>query len=99
MKRIENPSLEWHDDQPFSKGFDDVYFSRADGLAETRLVFIEGNGLPQRWQGKKQFTIAETGFGTGLNFLATWKLFEETAEPDARLDFISFERYPLPHAS
>ena len=98
MKRIENPSLEWHDDQPFSKGFDDVYFSRADGLAETRLVFIEGNGLPQRWQGKKQFTIAETGFGTGLNFLATWKLFEETAEPDARLDFISFERYPLPHA-
>ena len=89
MKRIENPSLEWHDDQPFSKGFDDVYFSRADGLAETRLVFIEGNGLPQRWQGKKQFTIAETGFGTGLSFCCftfRWVLAHQGARQEDRVD-------------
>ncbi len=95
MKRIENPSLEWHGDQPFSKGFEDVYFSRADGLAETRAVFIDGNNLLQRWPACETFTIAETGFGTGLNFLTTWKLFEETAPPSAHLDFISFERYPM----
>lgn len=78
-----------------SKEFGDVYFSVQDGLAETRHVFIEGNNLPTRWQGRENFTIAETGFGTGLNFLAAWQLFDETAKPDQKLDFISFEKYPL----
>lgn len=80
---------------PRSQQFDDVYFSADDGLAETRHVFVEGNGLPGRWQGRDRFTIAETGFGTGLNFLAAWKLFDETAPPGAFLDFISVEKYPL----
>lgn len=80
---------------PRSKQFDDVYFSQADGLAETRHVFLDGNNLPANWENRPQFTIAETGFGTGLNFLAAWKLFRETAKPDARLDFISIEKYPL----
>lgn len=96
MKRIENPSLDWSNgNQPISKDFNDVYFSRADGLAETHTVFIKGNDLPQRWQNEPKFTIAETGFGTGLNFLATWQLFEQTRTNDQRLDFISVERYPL----
>lgn len=80
---------------PRSQQFDDVYFSAEDGLAETGHVFVEGNGLPGRWQGRDRFTIAETGFGTGLNFLAAWKLFDETAVPGAFLDFISVEKYPL----
>ncbi len=80
---------------PRSNTFDDVYFSVEDGLAETRHVFLAGNGLPGRWQGKARFTIAETGFGTGLNFLAAWKLFQETADKGARLDFISVEKFPL----
>ncbi len=79
--------------------FDDVYFSAEDGLAETHHVFLKGNDLPARWQGagegKARFVVAETGFGTGLNFLATWKLFEETAEAGQALDFISFEKFPL----
>lgn len=96
MNRIENPSLEWRNETvPASVVFDDIYFNRANGLAETTMVFIEANGLPQRWIGERQFTIAETGFGTGLNFLATWKLFEHTANDGERLDFISVERYPL----
>lgn len=78
-----------------SEHFDDVYFSADDGLAETRHVFIEGNGLPGAWQGQERFIICETGFGTGLNFLTVWSLFEETAEPVQRLDFVSFEKYPL----
>lgn len=82
--------------EPFrSQAFDDVYFSAADGLAESRHVFLQGNDLPKRWAGRGRFTIAETGFGTGLNFLAAWKLFEETAQAGQRLDFISFEKYPL----
>lgn len=80
---------------PRSKEFDDVYFSAVDGLAETQYVFLAGNGLPGRWAGKERFVIAETGFGTGLNFLAVWKLFAETAQAGQSLEFISFEKYPL----
>ena len=80
---------------PRSKVFDDVYFSQADGLAETRHVFLQGNQLPERWSEQAHFTIAETGFGTGLNFLATVQLFRETARPGQRLEFISVEKYPL----
>lgn len=80
---------------PRSKQFDDVYFSADDGLAETQHVFLKGNNLPEAWQDKSRFVVAETGFGTGLNFLATWKLFEETAGKDQELHFISFEKHPL----
>lgn len=80
---------------PRSEQFDDVYFSEQDGLAETRHVFLAANNLPDAWADRDVFTIAETGFGTGLNFLAAWQLFEETATPDQRLEFISFELYPL----
>jgi tRNA 5-methylaminomethyl-2-thiouridine biosynthesis bifunctional protein len=80
---------------PRSEHFDDVYFSAEDGLEETRHVFLDGNDLPAGWQDRPRFVIAETGFGTGLNFLAAWKLFEETAGPGRHLEFVSFEKYPL----
>jgi tRNA 5-methylaminomethyl-2-thiouridine biosynthesis bifunctional protein len=84
---------------PRSKQFDDVYFSEINGLEETKHVFLKGNDLPARWlenkSGRDRFVIAETGFGTGLNFLATWKSFMESAEPGQCLDFISFEKFPL----
>ncbi len=80
---------------PKSIEFDDVYFSPYDGLAETRHVFLDGNDLPNAWQGGDSFTIAETGFGTGLNFFATWKLFEETANSTQTLDYISIEKFPV----
>lgn len=75
--------------------FSDIFFSPEDGLAESRHVFLGGNLLPERWAGRRRFAVAETGFGTGLNFLAAWKAFTETAAPDAVLDYVSFERYPL----
>ena len=75
--------------------FDDVYFSAKDGVAETQHVFLDGNNLPHGWQGRDRFTIGETGFGTGLNFLLAWELFEKTATEGAFLDFVSVEKYPL----
>ncbi|MBE2894018.1 bifunctional tRNA (5-methylaminomethyl-2-thiouridine)(34)-methyltransferase MnmD/FAD-dependent 5-carboxymethylaminomethyl-2-thiouridine(34) oxidoreductase MnmC [Spirabiliibacterium falconis] len=87
---------------PYSEQFDDIYFMPSQGLAESRYVFLEGNNLFERWKtwDKPHFVIAETGFGTGLNFLACWQLFEQfrTQYPSAvlqRLFFISFEKYPL----
>lgn len=80
---------------PRSEIFDDVYFSAEDGLAETRHVFLKGNNLPQAWVDKDQFVIAETGFGTGLNFVAAWALFMQTSAPGQKLHFVSFEKYPL----
>lgn len=82
-------------DHPISQRFDDIYFSLQDGLAETNHVFLKGNHLPERFIGRDRFTIAETGFGTGLNFLSVWTEFDRVAEPNAVLDYISFELYPL----
>ena len=88
---------------PVSDKFDDVYFSNQDGLAETHYVFLEGNQLWERWVNYQEahFVIAETGFGTGLNFFAVTTLFREFRQkhPDSplkRLYFTSFEKYPLP---
>ena len=78
-----------------STEFDDIYFSTEDGLAESNYVFLQHNKLPERWAGREQFTICELGFGSGLNFLTTWDAFENTAETDQTLHFISFEKYPL----
>lgn len=88
---------------PVSDKLDDVYFSNQDGLAETHYVFLEGNQLWERWVNFQEahFVIAETGFGTGLNFFAVTTLFREFRQkhPDSplkRLYFTSFEKYPLP---
>lgn len=84
--------------QPFSTAFSDVYFSQESGLEESRYVFLEHNALPERWaalQTEAHFCIGETGFGTGLNFLCAWQLWDQTAPPDAHLHYVSTEKYPL----
>ncbi|WP_341501543.1 bifunctional tRNA (5-methylaminomethyl-2-thiouridine)(34)-methyltransferase MnmD/FAD-dependent 5-carboxymethylaminomethyl-2-thiouridine(34) oxidoreductase MnmC [Gallaecimonas sp. GXIMD4217] len=84
---------------PVADDFDDVYFSNASGLDETRHVFLMHNGLPQRFRDHRgAFVIAETGFGTGLNFLTTWQAHRAEAGPNCRLHFISFEKFPLARA-
>lgn len=83
---------------PTSQQFDDVYFSHTGGLAETQHVFIKGNDLVNRWSVLDEracFVIAETGFGTGLNFLAVCQLWQQIAPSGARLHFISTEKFPL----
>jgi len=91
------PDLEWKPDgTPVATAMDDVYFSVEDGLEETRAVFLAGCDLPDRWQGRAQFTVAELGFGTGLNLLALWQMWKaHRPSPAARLDFVSFEGFPL----
>tara|TARA_R110000868_G_scaffold190862_2_gene434945 strand:+ start:11137 stop:11835 length:699 start_codon:yes stop_codon:yes gene_type:complete len=77
--------------------FEDVYFSPKNGLEETRHVFLKGNHLPSAWANKEEFTIIETGFGTGLNFFATIDLWEKTSKNHEKqqLHFISTEMFPL----
>lgn len=82
------------DDQPEDPASGDVYFSRDDGLAETRNVFFAGCDLPERWQASETHVICETGFGTGLNFLASWGLWRQTRKPRQYLHFISVEAHP-----
>ena len=89
--------LRWENGVPVSDEFNDPYYSRTDGLAETRHVFLAGCGLPEGWQGRDRFRIGELGFGTGLNFCAAWRLWQETAT--GTLDFVSFELHPLDAAS
>ncbi|MFS7159659.1 bifunctional tRNA (5-methylaminomethyl-2-thiouridine)(34)-methyltransferase MnmD/FAD-dependent 5-carboxymethylaminomethyl-2-thiouridine(34) oxidoreductase MnmC [Serratia proteamaculans] len=100
---IQTAALSWNEQgTPVSKQFDDVYFSNQDGLEETRYVFLKGNRLPLRFaeHPRPLFIVAETGFGTGLNFLTLWQAFAgfRATTPGAtlqRLHFISFEKYPL----
>lgn len=81
--------------QPHSDIFDDIYFAAEDGLSESRYVFFDQNNLPAAWEHRQNFTICETGFGTGLNFLCAMDLFTKTAKKSAKLTYISFEKYPL----
>lgn len=87
---------------PVSCDFDDVYFSRENGLEESRHVFLQGNQLTERFASHQRswLLVAETGFGSGLNFLALWQAFEQfrTIQPQAslkRLHVISFEKHPM----
>ena len=77
-----------------SKHYDDIYFSPENGEAESEYVFLKANKLQERFSKISNFTIAELGFGTGLNFLLTWKLFNNLNN-EGYLDFISIEGYPL----
>jgi tRNA U34 5-methylaminomethyl-2-thiouridine-forming methyltransferase MnmC len=99
---MQNPSsnianIEWRDGQPYASEFQDVYFSTDNGLLETDYVFLQGNHLAKRWLDAafQTFNIAETGFGTGLNFLCAAKYWLEIAPQHAKLHFISVEKYPL----
>jgi tRNA U34 5-methylaminomethyl-2-thiouridine-forming methyltransferase MnmC len=81
--------LDWRDGVvPVSRRFDDPYFSLGDGLAETRHVFLAGNGLPGRFH--DGFAVAELGFGTGLNLLATALACGAHA-----VTYTSFEAFPM----
>ncbi|MGM0769886.1 MAG: bifunctional tRNA (5-methylaminomethyl-2-thiouridine)(34)-methyltransferase MnmD/FAD-dependent 5-carboxymethylaminomethyl-2-thiouridine(34) oxidoreductase MnmC [Pseudomonadota bacterium] len=99
---IEAADVCWRDGVPESRTFGDVYFNRDNGLEETRHVFIRPNQLAQRFARVADgaaFVIGETGFGTGLNFLAAWQEWRSANPPEhARLHFVSVERHPLRRA-
>lgn len=100
---INTASLSWNElGTPISEQFGDIYFSNQDGLEETRHVFLHGNYFPSRFgtHVRSECVIAETGFGTGLNFLTLWQAFDQFRQtsPDSRLQrlhYVSFEKFPL----
>jgi len=79
----------------YSNNYSDIYFQPSIGLDEKTHVFLQGNNLPKNWLEKENFTIAETGFGTGLNFLLTLQKWNKTSTSDQHLHFISCELHPL----
>ncbi len=83
------------DGVPFSADYDDVYHSKAGGIGQARHVFLLGNDLPRRWAKREHFTILETGYGLGLNFLATWASWQRDAQACSRLHFVSIEKHPF----
>lgn len=91
-----SPLLDWTEDgEPRSGRFGDVYFSRDDGLAESRAVFLAGCGMPDAWAGRRIFTVAELGFGTGLNIAALLTLWRDHHPEGGRLHVFSVEGFPL----
>lgn len=80
---------------PTADAYSDVYHAAAGGPAQARHVFLAGNGLPARWRGRERFTLLETGFGLGLNFLATWQAWRDDPAACATLEFVSVEKHPV----
>ncbi|MBI1684637.1 tRNA (5-methylaminomethyl-2-thiouridine)(34)-methyltransferase MnmD [Caulobacter hibisci] len=91
----ESPLIWREDGMPQSRLYGDVYFSSADGLAETRAVFLEGCGLPGAWSGRDRFVVGELGFGTGLNIAALLDLWRREKPAGARLHIFSIEAHPI----
>ena len=84
---------------PYSPRFEDIYHSHAGALAQCEHVFLQGNQLPERWQQQTTpFTILETGFGLGLNFLTTWHAWQQASRQTPHLHFISLELHPFSRA-
>ena len=71
---------------PYCKNFDDIYFDSKTGCQQSTTVFIEANKIVDRLKNNDSlFTIAETGFGTGLNFLLTLEAYK-LANNNAQLE-------------
>ena len=95
MHLMSEPVLWTGDGSPHSARFNDRYRSKSGGLAQASSVFLAGCDLPAGWFGRNRFTVLETGFGLGLNFLATWAAWEVDALRCGRLHFVSVEAYPV----
>jgi tRNA 5-methylaminomethyl-2-thiouridine biosynthesis bifunctional protein len=89
-------AVEWQaDGTPFSPRYGDIYRSESGGLEQASHVFLQGCGLPQTWRTKQQWRVLETGFGLGLNFLATWQAWRADQERPRMLHYVSIEAWPV----
>ncbi|MDZ7596558.1 MAG: bifunctional tRNA (5-methylaminomethyl-2-thiouridine)(34)-methyltransferase MnmD/FAD-dependent 5-carboxymethylaminomethyl-2-thiouridine(34) oxidoreductase MnmC [Thiobacillus sp.] len=87
LKTIIPATLEFRDGVPYSAVYGDI--------GQARHVFLQGCGLPEKWAGRESFVVLETGFGSGLNFLATWAAWRADPARPARLHFLSAEKHPF----
>lgn len=95
LRTITPARLAYQDGVPYSAAYGDIYHSADGGVGQARHVFLQGCGLPQGWAGRECFVVLETGFGTGLNFLATWAAWRQDPRRPARLHFLSVEKHPF----
>ncbi len=82
----------------YSPLYDDIYHSAVGAFTQAEHVFLNGNGLPERWRNRRTFTVVETGFGMGVNFVATWAQWREDPSRCERLHFVSTEKHPFSQA-
>lgn len=80
---------------PYSPIYGDIYHSVVGSVAQAQYVFLQGNSLPARWQGRPVFTVLETGFGMGINFLSTWAAWRADSSRGGHLHFVSIEKHPF----
>lgn len=85
------------DGLPQAPDYGDRYHARIGATEQARAVFLAGNGLPARWAGRADFTILETGFGLGQNFLATWQAWRDDPGRCTRLHYVAVEGHPATH--
>ncbi len=83
------------DGTPFSPLYGDIYHSASGALEQSEYVFLHGNELPRRWQQRRVFTVLETGFGMGVNFLASWAAWRADPSRCERLHFVSIDKHPF----
>jgi len=97
MKRrpVTPARITWDSDgTPLAAELGDMYRPHSGALVQAHQVFLAGNGLPGRWAGRDDFTIAETGFGLGHNFLATWQAWRGSDQRPTRLHYVAIEAHP-----
>ena len=83
--------LAWDGDVPVSRRYHDRYFSGAGGWQEAQHVYCAGIELARLAATQQRICIAELGFGTGLNFVASAHAFLAAAPPQARLHYIGID--------
>lgn len=85
--------LEFKEDHIYSNTFEDVFHSTSGALEQAKHVFINGNKLSNRFK-REPIHIAELGFGSGVNFLATWAEWKNS-KTDYPLNYTSIEGFPI----
>lgn len=88
-----NARIEFEDDgTPFAPAYGDVYRSRS-GARQAASVFVEGNDVVARAVEDRRVAILETGFGLGLNFVATLEALRPL--DGMRLVYRAIELHPV----
>lgn len=93
--RLQPAVISYANGIPYAEAYGDLYHAAHGGLEQASHVFLAGNGLPERWANRHRFTIIETGFGIGLNFLATWQAWRDDPHRSSRLHYLAIEKHPF----
>ncbi len=98
MSKVQQATIQQVDGTLYSSEFDDIYHSSSGAREQAHTVFITGNHLPERFAAlnNNQFSIFETGFGVGVNFLVTAQCWHENKQnKQAHLHYVACEKYPV----